>query len=57
MHGITSHFVVWRLDTGTTVRLFCFLQQEDKKMEKEKESNKQKKNSQKDVRSTSRRLR
>jgi hypothetical protein len=55
MHGITSHFVVWRLDTATTVSLFCFLQQENKKMEKE--SNKQKKNSQKDVRSSSRRLR
>jgi len=37
MHGmITSHFVVWRLDTGTTVRLFYILLQRDKKMEKRK---------------------
>jgi len=57
MHGITSHFVVWRLDTGTTVRLFFLLQQQDKKTEKEEENNKQKKNSQKDIRSSSRRLR
>jgi hypothetical protein len=57
-HGmITSHFVVWRLNTGTTLRLFYFSQAQDKKMEKEEENNKQK-NSQKDIRSSnSRRLR
>jgi hypothetical protein len=58
MHGmVTSHFVVWRLGTGTTVRLFYFLQQQDKKTEKEEANNKQKKNSQKDIRGSNRRLR
>jgi len=35
MHGMkASHFVLWRLDTGTTVRLFYILLRRDKKMEK-----------------------